>query len=161
MRPIDELLSEMMARTASDLHIKAGSPPVIRVDGELALLDEPPLTPEDTKDVAASIMTDKQIRRFSEHNDIDFAYSSSSLGRCPSPGRPLFLSRFHSNTLTESDARRPMMVISRARRAPSRRPQQQSPVDESTMHKAAVSTSRVTLRCRQRRRPPTALLLRC
>ena len=71
----------MMARTASDLHIKAGSPPVIRVDGELVLLDEPPMTPEDTKDVAASIMTDKQIRRFSEHNEIDFAYSSSSLGR--------------------------------------------------------------------------------
>ena len=81
MKPIDELLSEMMARNASDLHIKAGSPPVIRVDGELLLLDEPPLTPEDTKDVAASIMTDKQIRRFSEHNEIDFAYSAANLGR--------------------------------------------------------------------------------
>ena len=81
MKPIDDLLSEMMARNASDLHIKAGSPPVIRVDGELALLDEPPLTPEDTKDVAASIMTDKQIRRFSEHNEIDFAYSAATLGR--------------------------------------------------------------------------------
>jgi twitching motility protein PilT len=81
VKPIDDLLSEMMARNASDLHIKAGSPPVIRVDGELLLLDEPPLTPEDTKDVAASIMTDKQIRRFSEHNEIDFAYSSPNLGR--------------------------------------------------------------------------------
>ena len=77
MKPIDELLQEMIARNASDLHIKAGSPPVIRVDGELLLLDEPPLTPEDTKDVAASIMTDKQIRRFSEHNEIDFAYSAA------------------------------------------------------------------------------------
>ena len=83
MKPIDDLLSEMMARNASDLHIKAGSPPVIRVDGELALLDEPPLTPEDTKDVAASIMTDKQIRRFSEHNEIDFAYSAANLGPLP------------------------------------------------------------------------------
>ncbi len=81
VKPIDELLSDMMARNASDLHIKAGSPPVIRVDGELILLDEPPLTPEDTKDVAASIMTDKQIRRFSEHNEIDFAYSAPNLGR--------------------------------------------------------------------------------
>ena len=53
VRPVDELLSDMMARNASDLHIKAGSPPVMRVDGELALMDEPPLTPEDTKDVAA------------------------------------------------------------------------------------------------------------
>jgi len=81
VRPIDELLTEMMTHNASDLHIKAGSPPVIRVDGELTLLDDPPLTPEDTKDVAASIMTDKQIRRFSEHNEIDFAYSAPNLGR--------------------------------------------------------------------------------
>jgi len=81
VKPIDDLLSEMMVRNASDLHIKAGSAPVIRVDGELMLMDEPPLTPEDTKDVAASIMTDKQIRRFSEHNEIDFAYSSPNLGR--------------------------------------------------------------------------------
>jgi len=81
VRPIDEMLRDMMTRNASDLHIKAGSPPVMRVDGELALMDEPPLTPEDTKDVAASIMTDKQIRRFSEHNEIDFAYSAHNLGR--------------------------------------------------------------------------------
>jgi len=71
----------MVARGASDLHIKAGSPAVIRVDGELHLLDLPPMTPEDTKDAAASIMTDKQIRRFSEHNEIDFAYSAPGLGR--------------------------------------------------------------------------------
>ncbi len=81
MKPIDELLAEMMTRNASDLHLKAGSPPVLRVDGELSLMDQPPLTPEDTKDVAASIMTDKQIRRFSEHNEIDFAYSAPNLGR--------------------------------------------------------------------------------
>ncbi len=81
MKPIDKLFNDMMAQNASDLHMKAGSPPVIRVDGELRLLDEPALSPEDTKDVAAAIMTDKQIRRFSEYNEIDFAYSSPSLGR--------------------------------------------------------------------------------
>ena len=81
MKSIDELLVDITTRNASDLHIKAGSPPVVRVDGELILMDEVPLTPEDTKDIAASIMTDKQIRRFSEHNEIDFAYSSPNLGR--------------------------------------------------------------------------------
>lgn len=81
MKSIDELLQVMVAQKASDLHMKAGSPPVIRVDGELHLLDAPPMTPEDTKDIAASIMTDKQIRRFSEHNEIDFAYSAPQLGR--------------------------------------------------------------------------------
>ena len=45
------------------------------------LIDEASLTPEDTKDIAASIMTDKQIRRFSEHNEIDFAYSAPSKTR--------------------------------------------------------------------------------
>ncbi len=40
MKPIDELLSEMMARNASDLHIKAGSPPVLRVDGDEAYRNE-------------------------------------------------------------------------------------------------------------------------
>ena len=48
MKTVDELLNEMVSRNASDLHIKAGSPPVIRVDGELHLLDEAVLTPEDT-----------------------------------------------------------------------------------------------------------------
>jgi len=81
VKPIDELLAEMKTRNASDLHLKAGSPPVLRIDGELSLMDQPPMTPEDTKDVAASIMTDKQIRRFSEHNEIDFAYSVPDLGR--------------------------------------------------------------------------------
>jgi Tfp pilus assembly pilus retraction ATPase PilT len=33
VKPIDDLLREMMARNASDLHIKAGSPPVMRIDG--------------------------------------------------------------------------------------------------------------------------------
>ena len=45
MKTVDELLHEMVSRTASDLHIKAGSPPVVRVDGELHLLDEPVLSP--------------------------------------------------------------------------------------------------------------------
>ena len=81
MKTVDELLNIMVSRNASDLHIKAGSPPVVRVDGELELLDEPALSPEDTKDAAASIMTDKQIRRFSEHNEIDFAYSAPNIGR--------------------------------------------------------------------------------
>jgi twitching motility protein PilT len=78
---IDRLLEIVVTQNASDLHIKTGSPPVIRVDGELVLLDAPKLTPQDTKDVAAALMSDRQIRRFSETNEIDFAYSSSQWGR--------------------------------------------------------------------------------
>ena len=81
MKTIDELLQKVVEADASDLHLKVGSPPTIRVDGELIDLDEPSCTPEDTKDYAASLMSEKQIRRFSETNEIDFAYSAPSVGR--------------------------------------------------------------------------------
>jgi twitching motility protein PilT len=81
MKTIDELLREVVEAGASDLHLKVGSPPIIRVDGELSELDEPICSPEDTKDYAASLMSEKQIRRFSETNEIDFAYSGPNIGR--------------------------------------------------------------------------------
>jgi len=81
MKSMDELLAKVVEAKASDLHLKVGSPPMIRVDGELRSLDEPPLTPDDTKDFAASLMTEKQIRRFSETNEIDFAYGAPEIGR--------------------------------------------------------------------------------
>ncbi|MHB9148543.1 MAG: type IV pilus twitching motility protein PilT [Thermoleophilia bacterium] len=81
MKHIDELLRLTVDAGASDLHVKAGSPPVIRVDGELRPLDLPALDPEDTKDYAASLMSDTQIRRFSETNELDFAYGAPSIGR--------------------------------------------------------------------------------
>lgn len=81
MKTINELIQIMVERNASDLHLKAESPPVIRVDGELYLLEEPPLTPEAMKEYAATIMSDKQIAIFSEQNEIDFAYSVGDVGR--------------------------------------------------------------------------------
>jgi twitching motility protein PilT len=81
MKSIDELLAQVAKAGASDLHIKVGSPPMIRVDGELKNLEEPPCSPDDTKDYAASLMSEKQIRRFSETNEIDFAYSATQVGR--------------------------------------------------------------------------------
>lgn len=81
MRNIDELLRIMVDKGASDLHLKAGSPPVVRVDGELYLLDENNITPDGMKEYAAAIMTDKQIVIFSEQNEIDFAYGIANVGR--------------------------------------------------------------------------------
>jgi twitching motility protein PilT len=81
MKNIDELLVQVRDAGASDLHLKVGSPPMIRVDGELTELPEPRCSPEDTKDYAASLMSEKQIRRFSETNEIDFAYNGPSIGR--------------------------------------------------------------------------------
>lgn len=81
MRNIDELLKIMVDRGASDLHLKTGSPPVVRVDGELYLLDEEDITPDGMKEYAAAIMSDKQIVIFSEQNEIDFAYGVKEVGR--------------------------------------------------------------------------------
>jgi twitching motility protein PilT len=54
---------------------------VIRIDGDLSVLEDASLVPDDTKEYAAAIMSDRQIRRFSEHSEVDFAYSLPGLGR--------------------------------------------------------------------------------
>ena len=81
MESIEALLDIMVKRGASDLHLKSGSPPVIRVDGELYMLGEVPIMPEGMKEYAAVIMSDKQIAVFSEQNEVDFAYGVSGSGR--------------------------------------------------------------------------------
>lgn len=81
MDSIEALLDTMVKRGASDLHLKSGSPPVIRVDGELYTLGDEPIMPEGMKEYAAVIMSDKQIAIFSEQNEIDFAYGIENIGR--------------------------------------------------------------------------------
>src|ERR671934_237787 len=71
-----ELLLEVVARRASDLHIVAGAPPMIRVRGRLTgLEDYPRLTPTDTREVVYSILTNDQRQRLETDWQIDFAYS--------------------------------------------------------------------------------------
>src|SRR3989442_193359 len=68
MRPvnsIDELLEHMVARDASDLHVTVGTPPVIRVRGEIARVDEyAPLTQEETQDLLYRILSSEQQIEF-------------------------------------------------------------------------------------------------
>ena len=81
MIAMNELLQAMVQKGASDLHLKAGSPAIMRVDGDLYELDDASISPEDMKEYAASVMSDKQIAIFSEQNEIDFAYGLSGVGR--------------------------------------------------------------------------------
>lgn len=81
MIAMNELLQAMVQKGASDLHLKAGSPAIMRVDGDLYELDDATISPEDMKEYAASVMSDKQIAIFSEQNEIDFAYGLSGVGR--------------------------------------------------------------------------------
>lgn len=79
---IQDLLKLMVEREASDLHLKVGNPPVLRLNGALHLLNEMPrLKREDTVAIASQILNKKQKAEFNENFEIDFAYSVSGLGR--------------------------------------------------------------------------------
>ena len=79
---IDDLLVTATAHFASDLHLKVGSFPVMRIGGELCPIAEAPrLSPEDTLDMAFSIMSNRQKQKLKEFSEVDIAYSVSGLGR--------------------------------------------------------------------------------
>jgi len=79
---INDLLKIATERKASDLHLKVGSHPVIRVNGKLIPLAElARLTQEDTIAMAFSIMSGRQKQKFKDHFEIDIAYSVPGLGR--------------------------------------------------------------------------------
>src|SRR5258706_3393306 len=79
---IDDLLVTATAHLASDLHLKVGSFPVMRMGGELYPIgDEPRLSPDDTLDMAFSIMSNRQKQKLKEVSEVDIAYSVSGLGR--------------------------------------------------------------------------------
>ena len=79
---INDLLRVAVDRNASDLHLKAGNRPIIRVDGELITLDEyPRLMAENTTEMALSLMNPRQKERFKEDLGIDLSYAVPELGR--------------------------------------------------------------------------------
>ena len=79
---LDQCLRQLAEADGSDLHIKVGSPPRIRVDGDLRKLhDYPTLTAQDTADMAAAIMRPEVAEHFTERHEADFAYAVQGLGR--------------------------------------------------------------------------------
>jgi twitching motility protein PilT len=85
MRPvnsIDELLEHMVSRNASDLHVTVGTPPVVRVRGEVQRLEEfAPLTSEDTQQVLYRILSSEQQKQFELNRQLDFSHSIPGLAR--------------------------------------------------------------------------------
>jgi twitching motility protein PilT len=75
------VLQEMIRRNGSDLHLKVGRPPTIRVDGELEPLEHPPLRPEDLKGLAEQLMTPRQVKQFADEKECDFAIGVPGIGR--------------------------------------------------------------------------------
>jgi twitching motility protein PilT len=79
---IDDLLRIATGHAASDLHLKVGAFPVMRIGGELRpIADSARLKPEDTLDMAFAIMSNRQKQRFKEVSEVDIGYSVSGLGR--------------------------------------------------------------------------------
>jgi len=76
------LLEEMIRVNASDLHITAGERPKLRVDGEIVnAVTNPVLTPRDTLNLAYSILTDAQKKRFEQEDELDFSFGIANLAR--------------------------------------------------------------------------------
>jgi len=79
---IDSLLKIMIAKGASDLHLRVSSPPMLRIDGKLVPIAEfPNLTIEDTQKIFESIATLERREVFESEFELDTAYSASGIGR--------------------------------------------------------------------------------
>ena len=77
-----ELLEQMVSMNASDLHLTAGSPPVVRVDGRLQRLPNMDiLTSEQTKRLAYSMLNEKQKLKFESTWELDFSFGIESMSR--------------------------------------------------------------------------------
>src|SRR5262245_59365531 len=76
-----QLLEEMVTKKASDLHLTAGVPPEIRVDGSVVPTDHEVLTPELTAQLAYSMLSDEQRKRFETTKELDFSFGVKGLSR--------------------------------------------------------------------------------
>jgi twitching motility protein PilT len=91
--PIPELLGKLLEANGSDLHLTAGTPPTVRVHGELERLEDyPPLTPRALQGMIYAILPQKMRERFEQELELDMSYSL--------PGR----ARFRVNVYMQRDA---------------------------------------------------------
>ncbi len=82
MKEIKELLKIASEQSASDLHVKVGSPPILRVHGNLVpMSSEDRVTNDDIKKVCLAVLNPAQMELFKKKYDLDFAYSVPGLGR--------------------------------------------------------------------------------
>jgi twitching motility protein PilT len=81
MANLHQLLKAMIEKGASDLHVTTSTPPQLRVDGKLAPLKMPPLSPPETKQLCYSVLTDAQKHKFEETNELDLSFGVRGLSR--------------------------------------------------------------------------------
>lgn len=81
MPTLPDLLKATVELEGSDLHITTRSAPQVRVDGQLRPLDLPLLGADETKQLAYSVLTDGQKKRFEETHELDFSFGIRGIGR--------------------------------------------------------------------------------
>ena len=81
MVSLRQLLDEMIKLRASDLHLSAGVPPQVRVDGSVTAMAHPPLTPQMTQQLAYSVLTEEQRKRFETTKELDLSFGVPGLSR--------------------------------------------------------------------------------
>ena len=76
------LLEEMIERDASDLHVTAGERPKMRIDGDIQNSNvDVVLNPKDTLQIAYSVLTENQKKRFELEDELDFSFGIQNLAR--------------------------------------------------------------------------------
>lgn len=78
---VDDVLREGVARGSSDIHLTAGLPPMVRLDGSLARLNYEPLTPGQIQRMIYDILTKEQIQWYEKSRELDLSYSLSNVAR--------------------------------------------------------------------------------
>src|SRR5271169_2517540 len=78
---LHQLLKAMIEKGASDMHITTGSPPLLRIDGQIVPLKLPPLGPIETKQLCYSVLTEEQKIQFEKTSELDLSFGVKSLSR--------------------------------------------------------------------------------
>ncbi|MDX8411088.1 MAG: type IV pilus twitching motility protein PilT [Mariprofundaceae bacterium] len=78
---ISELLAFTVKNNASDLHISAGEPPMVRIHGDITRIKVPALTAQEVQAMVYDIMTNTQRKNFEEHLELDFSFSLGDIAR--------------------------------------------------------------------------------
>ena len=78
---IDSVLSSMVEARASDLHLKADRPPLMRVDGKLEPINNDPVSVDELLDTLKGMMSETQLTQYVESREADFSYEVSGVAR--------------------------------------------------------------------------------
>jgi len=81
MRDLKDLLKKLYELKGSDLHLKAGQPPIFRINGKLTRSQEEPLTPQEIFEMFKSVLTEEKFSTFLKEKEYDFAIEEPSSGR--------------------------------------------------------------------------------